>query len=337
MSIVGDTEGGGSGSDFDPSALEALIQTNTGDIGINRNDITINTGDIGINRNDIAINTGQIQTNTTNITSNTNLINGLINDNLVSSSTNTYSIDKIKSDLNGSTFFESTNVNDITTKGSVQNVGIGVPTPSKRLEVQGDTEIVGDMKGLTLTSDGVLSMTNSATNASGMTGFRTYPSSTTEVYKRVSGFSHTFTNSNQIFSVEIPDCLFYPNSGFYTKGVGIVKICYSCFGFTDQGQTLSGGIQYREIVMMLRPQSVGLSESVVIDTHEVLKVSTGQQGYTPLNYVVTNPRYTNLQSGISNSGTLIVGTDASFGVDFISQNISIASYKCTLRGTIEVV
>jgi len=238
-------------------------------------------------------------------------------------------------------FFE-TNGNNIYTKTSVNNIGLGVINPGHKLEVNGDTRVIGNARQTSSTTDGVTYITNSQTNAEGLNNFRVYPSSSnsTTVYKRVSAFNKTFTTSNQIFSVTIPDCLFYPNSGFYSKGVGMVKICYSCIGFTDQGQTLPGGIQYREIIVICRPRSVGLSESVVMDTHELVNKTTVKQGDTSMVYVVTNPRNVSLEgsnSGTVNSGSLNIGTDFALGVDFISQNIPLSSQKAILKGTIEAI
>jgi len=184
------------------------------------------------------------------------------------------------------------------------------------------------------TVDGVSYFTNSSVKSEGLNNFKVYPSSTssTFVYKRVSAFNKTFNANNQTFDVTIPDCLFYPEIGSYTKGVGMVKICFSIMGFTDQGETL-GGIHYKEILVIVRHSSTDeVPENASTGIHEIVH----KQIFGNTEYVNVITRYINLETGIPN-GPLVVGTDAAIGVTFISKNLSNATYKSILKGTIEAI
>lgn len=243
--------------------------------------------------------------------------------------------------VSNNTYFE-TNGTDIYSKNSVNNIGLGVTNPSYKLDINGDTKVTGgtivtrDSRQKSSTTDGVTYITNDTVNSEGLSNFRVFPSSRNDfVYKRVSAFNKTFTADNQTFDVTIPDCLFYPNDGLYSKGVGMVKICYSSIGFTSQGHTLSS-IHYKELVVVVKHNSVGPAGSVVTQIHE--NVHNQTDGNTE--YVTVSKRYKILDgsfAGEVNTNNLYVGADVAVGVRFTSQNITPLAYKSLLKGTIEAI
>ena len=244
--------------------------------------------------------------------------------------------------LSNNTYFDK-NGSNIYSKNVVNNIGLGVVNPNYKLDINGDTRVTGDTivtrdsRQNSSTTDGVTYVTNDSINSEGLTNFRVFPSSRDEfVYKRVSAFNKTFTVDNQTFDVTIPDCLFYPNDSQYSKGVGMVKICYSSMGFTSQGATLLGGIHYKELIVIVRHKSVGIQGMVTTQIHENVHNQTG--GNTE--YVSVSTRYKILDgtyTGEINTNNLIVGADAAVGVRFTSQNLSSLAYKSILKGTIEAI
>ena len=300
-----DGTGGSSSTSIDDS--QSSSTTTYSSDKINALD-TINSNAIAVNSNDV----GVLQTNLSNLTS--------------SVATNVTNISSLQSSVSTNTG----TLSDITTVIQVDPVNFTAT-------VHGDLTSNSTHSARSQVSQ-VMTVDLEANESFGVTGFNNYPISSPFCSKRVTAFHHVFNGPNQMFKVAIPDAMFEPNIGNFRKGHAAVKVKFTSFAFTGSGVTLSGGIQYREVVSIIRQADFGTNGSIVCDNHVLHDVTTKQMGQAAQSYVTINPlHYAGPLPFTTSGNNSDVDTEVALGIEFFSWFNLPAETFVMLRGTIESV